>query len=183
MLGDNHLVAEGDQWGRGYRARWSLETTSGWVTRRLVVDVTGDGWTRHLELIRDDLGAWQSRTATTGSQPEAFAAPGLAKPEDLREALDCDLGLCPLTNTMPIRRLGLLEGTVPLTPLMMAWVEMPSLAVIASDQYYASHSRKQVRYVSGTREVDVLLSVDDHGVVTHYPGLASSGASEQSAGP
>ena len=54
----------------------------------------------------------------------------------------------------------------------MAWVEMPSLRVIASDQYYASHSPGHVRYASGTRGVDVVLTVDSDGVVIDYPELA-----------
>ncbi len=33
-------------------------------------------------------------------------------PMTIASALDCDLGLCPATNTMPIRRLGLLDADV-----------------------------------------------------------------------
>ena len=80
--------------------------------------------------------------------------------------------MCPLTNTMPIRRLGLLEAPVASTPLIMAWVDMPSLQVIASDQYYGSIDRRTVHYASGTRGVDVELQVDEDGVVVVYPDLA-----------
>ena len=80
--------------------------------------------------------------------------------------------MCPLTNTMPIRRLGLLEAHVASTQLIMAWVDMPSLQVIASDQYYGSIDRRTVHYASGTRGVDVELQVDDDGVVVVYPDLA-----------
>ena len=61
---------------------------------------------------------------------------------------------------------------MPSTPLVMAWVDMPSLQVIASDQYYASHDATTVSYSSSTRNVDVLLSVDTDGVVLNYPNLA-----------
>ena len=73
---------------------------------------------------------------------------------------------------MPIRRLALLETQVPKTQLIMAWIDMPSLQVIASDQYYSSIDAKTVRYASGTRGVDVELEVDGDGVVIHYPDLA-----------
>jgi len=52
---------------------------------------------------------------------------------------------------MTIRRLELLEAQVPKTRLIMAWIDMPSLEVIASDQYYSSIDAKTVRYASGTR--------------------------------
>lgn len=170
---DDQLDAHGTQEAQGYEATWSLETTHGWVTARLVVDVVGDGWTRHLELTRDDLRTWRSQTHTSGHQPTGLREPGIAEPAALVGALDCDLGLCPLTNTMPIRRLNLQSGQVPDTPLLMAWVDMPSLAVIPSHQVYASLDREHVRYVSRTRDVDVALSVDEHGVVVDYPGLAT----------
>lgn len=61
---------------------------------------------------------------------------------------------------------------VPETPLIMAWIDMPSLQVIASDQYYSSIDSLKVRYASGTRGVDVELEVDEDGVVVHYPDMA-----------
>ena len=53
-----------------------------------------------------------------------------------------------------------------------AWIDIPSLQVIASDQYYSSVDAETVRYESGTRGVDVELEVDGDGVVVHYPDLA-----------
>ena len=73
---------------------------------------------------------------------------------------------------MPIRRLTLLETQVPKTQLIMAWIDIPSLQVIASDQYYSSVDAETARYESGTRGVDVELEVDGGGVVVHYPDLA-----------
>ena len=49
---------------------------------------------------------------------------------------------------------------------------MPSLQVIASDQYYSSIDSHKVRYASGTRGVDVELEVDEDGVVVYYPDMA-----------
>ncbi len=77
-----------------------------------------------------------------------------------------------MTNHMPIRRLDLLSRRVEQQALVMAWVDRPSLAVIASDQYCANATDHRVRYVSGTRHVDVELTVDEVGMVIHYPDLA-----------
>lgn len=101
------------------------------------------------------------------------ARPGIENAADLNDALDCDLGLCPVTNTMPIRRLGLLASDLPETPLVMAWVEVPSLRVIRSDQVYASAAPGNVRYRSYSRDFSAELSVDADGIVIDYPGLAT----------
>ena len=62
--------------------------------------------------------------------------------------------------------LGLAWGAI------RAWIDIPSLQVIASDQYYSSVDAETVRYESGTRGVDVELEVDGDGGVVHYPDLA-----------
>ena len=166
------LTASGTQVGEGYEATWELSAVENWVTQNVEVNVVGDGWERHLELTRTEDGEWTSTTKESGTQPNGLPSPGIVQPADLETALDCDLGLCPLTNTMPIRRLGLLEEDVSKTPLIMAWIDMPSLQVIASDQYYSSIDSHKVRYASGTRGVDVELEVDEDGVVVHYPDMA-----------
>lgn len=166
------LTASGVQYGDGYEATWELRTAENWVTERVSVNVEGDGWGRSLELFRSEQGVWSAETNEEGAQPEDLPSPGIVQSADLKAALDCDLGLCPLTNTMPIRRLTLLETQVPKTQLIMAWIDIPSLQVIASDQYYSSVDAETVRYESGTRGVDVELEVDGGGVVVHYPDLA-----------
>ena len=50
-------------------------------------------------------------------------------------ALDCDLQMSPLTNSMPVLRDGLLAGGSA-HDYVMAWVALPSLTVTASRQRY-----------------------------------------------
>lgn len=171
-LADDHLTATGRQICTEYTAGWSLRTSRRWITEQVTVEVEAAGWSRTLQLQRTADGDWSDHTTMTGRQPADWPRPGIAPGTDLSEAFDCDLGLCPATNTMPILRLGLLHRTVPRTPLIMAWIDMPSLRVIASDQYYASASSSSVAYSSGTRGVDVTLGVDRDGIVMDYPQLA-----------
>jgi hypothetical protein len=155
-----------------YRLDYQLTTVDRYVTARLVVRAQGQGWRRALELERAVPGTWSCRT-------EAEGAPDLAVPGgDLAAvsgALDCDLGLSPLTNSMPVLRHGLHEagGSVD---FLMAWVSVPDLTVHASRQRYTFVRREPgariVRFESldGTFVADI--SFDHHGVVLDYPGIA-----------
>lgn len=116
---------------------------------------------RSLELFRSEQGVGSVETNEEGAQPEDLPSPGIVQSADLKAALDCDLGLCPLTITMPIRRLTLLETQVPKTQLIMTWIDIPSLQVIASDQYYSSVDAetayiKYARTASGGVSVQVV---------------------------
>jgi hypothetical protein len=73
---------------------------------------------------------------------------------------------------MPIRRLRLLDEDISEVPLVMAWVDVPSLRVIRSDQVYGSAGQGRVRYLSYSRDFHAELTVDDDGVIIDYPGLA-----------
>lgn len=174
-LGRDSLDAAGGSVTDTWVSSWSLRTGPGWVTRELVVATSGPGWRRTLWLRRADDGAWRAEASADGSAE--LAEPGLADPNALAGALDCDLGLCPLTNTMPVLRLGLLQHPVPDTGLLMAWVDMPSLAVRAGRQVYGSAApdlrlRHQVDCTSEDSAVPARLTVEPNGLVLDYPGLA-----------
>lgn len=174
-LRDDSMRAIGSSRTSWFASAWELDVAPGWITRRLVVTSRGFGWSRTLELARSETGAWTADASHSGTSE--LPTPGLAPVTDLTRAVDCDLGLCPVTNTMPIRRLGVLGGGVAETHLVMAWVDMPSLRVIRSDQVYASgaptDAARRVHYQSFSRDFSAHLSVDDDGLVIDYPGLAS----------
>lgn len=180
-LGADRLDALGVSRTTDYVVSWSLETAAEWITSRLDVSVTGRGFTRWLVLRRDGSGRWTSEGRTHGTEVfhgERMAAPGIANADALEGALDCDLALCPLTNTMPILRLGALRG-VEETELTMAWVDLPSLEVRPSRQVYsADHpydpaaGRATVRYRSADRGFVADLGVDEDGLVIDYPRVA-----------
>ncbi|MFC8733498.1 putative glycolipid-binding domain-containing protein [Luteimicrobium sp. NPDC057192] len=159
-----------------YALSWTLVTGPGWVTRRLDVAVRGltpqgAPWSRDLVLERGDDGRWRCDASAAGTLDAP--PPGLPDPAVLDDAVDCDLGLCPATNTMPALRVGVLDADVAPTDLVMAWVEVPSLRVAADRQTYAGavvDGRRVARYASDRYTVDLTLDAD--GVVTRYPGLA-----------
>ena len=172
-LAHDRLSGHGVSLTPSYASSWQLDVGAGWVTRSLHVSVQGRGWGRSLALIHDGDGGWMADASGWGDT--ALEPPGLQEPESLRGAIDCDLALCPVTNTMPIRRLGFLEHAVPDTTLVMAWVEMPSLRVLRSDQVYATgpaEAGRSVRYANSGGDFQADLMVDDDGIVVDYPHLA-----------
>ena len=169
------LAAAGASVADAWTSAWSLEVGPGWITRRLAVRTQGPGWARSLALTRGEDGRWTAEATDEGDVD--LPPPGLARADDLDRALDCDLGLNPLTNTMPIRRLGLLRQRVPETELLMAWVDVPSLAVVGSRQVYGSSDGSlrlghEVDYFSQDRGFHSRLSVEGDGLVLEYPQLA-----------
>ena len=155
------LSAEGQQVGlrpRPYSVRYRLETAERFVTARLTAESRWDGGTAALDLRRDGERGW--------------TVDGAPRP-DLADALDLDLAACPLTNTMPILRHALHRGPGD-HEFLMAFIELPSLRVVASRQRY-THLRSLpggaalVQYRSGSFESE--LTIDAEGFVVDYPRL------------
>lgn len=142
-----------------YWLSYELDTGGDYVTRRLSVRVEDAGRVRELDVRRSATGGW-----TVDGHPRP----------DLEGALDCDLGLCPLTNSMPVLRHSLHRDTGE-HGFLMAWVSVPDLAVRPSRQTYTHLARTgsggaRVRYASGDFTADVEFDAD--GLVVDYPDLA-----------
>jgi hypothetical protein len=157
-----------------YRVDYELDAPDRFVTRSLRLHAAGEGWSRRLELTRDQHGVWDAQRDEEGPaelDPEPLDADGLS------DALDCDLAFSPLTNLMPIRRERLNAGPGD-AELVMAWVTVPELSVHASRQRY-EHVRvggegAVVRFVDlGLFQgFTAELELDRDGLVAFYPGLA-----------
>ncbi len=161
-----------------YRLDYTLETVPPFVTARLVVKSRGDAWARSLDLRRASSGAWEE----TWNEEGRPGVPLRRERTDLAAlsgALDVDLGLSPLFNTMPVLRHGLLQAGDGSVDLVMAWVSVPDLSVHRSLQRYAF-----VRHLDGGRSVIRFESIASDGIVTDitydadgfvvdYPGIAT----------
>jgi hypothetical protein len=156
---DQRLAARGTQIGMDpepYELRYELVTEERFVTQRLTLSASGEGWDRRLELGRGTDGTW-----TANSEPL----------EEVAGALDCDIANSPLTNTMPVLRDGLLEGGEP-RDYVMAWVAVPDLTVRRSEQRYEPLDDRLVRYVSLDSDFVSELEYDADGFVVNYPQMA-----------
>lgn len=163
-----------------YTCRYELRTDPGWTTAHFDVAAEGAGWARSVRL-ELAAGTWRVTTSEQGDLDTVLSAaghagaglPGSEDPDLLYGAFDVDLGGSPLTNTLPVRRLGLHEPNAEVGMahrLNVAWVLLPSLEVVQADQIYTALGDGRVRYASETFSVD--FTVDDDGFVVDYPGLA-----------
>jgi hypothetical protein len=148
-----------------YELGYDVRTGSRFVTDELVVEVTRAGDVRRLRLTRSSTGAWD---ADLNGEPVPLP--------DLGAALDCDLGRCPTTNSMPVLRERLLVRDEPVD-FVMALVDVPALVVHRSRQRYEpigtqSDRSRLIRFVSLDSEFRSELTFDADGLVIDYPQLA-----------
>jgi hypothetical protein len=157
-----------------YRLEYTLVTEAGFVTTRVSVRTVANGWNRRLELLRGG-GGWSATVAEHGAV--ALPPPG-GDTAQLGAALDADLGLSPMFNTMPVLRHNLHE-VAGQRDLLMVWISVPDLAIHRSRQRYMHLARRSaeeraVRFESldaGSRfSAEVVFEGD--GLVLDYPGIA-----------
>lgn len=149
LSGSVVLAWEGTPW----RIAYVIELDATGRTRRLTIEADGfedDSPSRvGILLEADGNGRWSRDGAVLIDDPDA---------------LDCDLGFSPSTNTLPIRRLGLAIGET--REIAVAWVFFPSFEIVLGRQSYERLDQRTWRYRSAGFEAD--LTVDDDGLVDAY---------------
>jgi uncharacterized protein len=128
-----------------------VECDLNWRFRRATIEVLGG---RRMELALSPADGW----TRDGVSLRGFG-----------EAKEIDFVATPFTNTLPIRRLGLVPGQS--ADIVTAWIDFPSLEISPDRQRYTCLRQNLYRYEaldgSFTREIEV----DDDGFVVDYPGL------------
>lgn len=175
QLAPERLRAEGVAIGSrpvAYRLDYDVETAAGFVTSRLSVTSRGEGWSRTLDLRRSEVGIWSVVTEEDGDLDLPSSG---GDPTSFADALDCDLGLSPVTNLLPILRHDLLSGAGPVE-LVTAWVSVPNLSVRPDGQRYSylrgGPDHHVVRYEATDGSFAADITVDREGLVIDYPGIA-----------
>lgn len=126
-----------------------LEATSGWEFTGLLLRV-GE---RRLEVRRTQ---------------EGWTVDGRSRP-DLEDAREVDISVSPLSNTLPIRRLGLAVGES--ADITTAYISVPELTVTTDPQRYTRTGDKEYLYESRDSDFHRTVTVDGAGLVVDYPGL------------
>ncbi|GAB3607165.1 hypothetical protein GCM10027413_25740 [Conyzicola nivalis] len=131
--------------------RYAIDTDASWATRtvRLATDSSS------LVLFADGHGNW---TEGDGRLLDRLAG-----------AIDVDITATPLTNTLPIWRLGL--GVGESADIVTAYIALPGLTVTADPQRYTRLDERSYRFESRDSDFHRDITVDDAGFVVDYPGL------------
>ena len=176
---DDTLTASGIAIGSDpvpYRLDYSLRTGPSFVTAEVEVSSRGEGWKRSLKLVRSKAGEWNAETATVGEAP--LPPPG-GDTQLVDGALDPDLGLSPLFNSMPVLRHGVHDGG-SVDDFLMVWISVPDLAIHPSPQRYTyletlADGNRLVRFESAGEGEDFVADIvfAANGLVVDYPGIAT----------
>ena len=125
-----------------------------------------DWQTASLELSLDQAGS--RRSLTLRRSGEGWVTDAGQEHAQLEGCIDVDLSITPSTNTLPIRRLNLAVGES--AEVTAAWVRFPALDVQPLRQRYTRLAPDRYLYESLESDFTAELTVDDLGLVTHYPG-------------
>lgn len=139
-----------------FSASYDLVTDESGVTRRLSLRTSMAAGERQMSISRDEEGVWM---VDNGSQHQRSTFAG---------ALDVDVVLSPLFNTLPIRRFDM-NSTSEDIEVPVVYVKLLDLSVDAAS----------ITYSSGPDGIHVLspvssssVRIDGDGFVLDYPGLA-----------
>ncbi len=133
--------------------QYTIRCTNDWRTASC--QVAYETTDRKIELdIHANDGRW-----SLNSEPVAAVA----------GSVDIDLAFSPMTNLLPIRRLGLKVGES--ATITVAWLRFPDFDLHPLQQTYTRLANRAFRFetLEGTFSRD--LTVDEFGAIVHYPGL------------
>jgi hypothetical protein len=136
---------------RSCRLDYAIACDPQWRTLSAVVSGWGGEQDVEVEVTREDSGLWWLN--------------GREIPE-LAGVVDVDLNFSPVTNTLPIRRLGLEVGQS--APVRAAWLRFPSFALEPLEQSYARIGTNLYHYESAGGRFVASVEVDEMGMVTDY---------------
>lgn len=138
--------------------RFSVIADRAWLTRTVFVEVLADDGLERVTLSVDGLGEW-----TLDGRPWP----------ELRGCTDVDVSATPLTNALPVNRLGLPVGGE--ASVDVAWLDVPSLAVHRVRQVYRrgpDDARGLATYTYADPTYGEFgITVDRAGLVVAYQGL------------
>ena len=141
--------------GAPLHVEYVIECGPSFETRAVSVAIEGEAGRRTLALQAETAGVWRH---------DGHVVPALVG------CIDVDLGLSPSTNTLPIRRLGLLDlppGTA--REVTAAWIGFPGLELEALPQRYPRLEGRRLRYEGLASGFTAEIEVDEDGLVVEYP--------------
>jgi len=142
-----------DEKGTEHVIRYKLTCRADWSVRDLIIN--SDVAAKPLELHGDGNGSWTNKDGEVLKQ--------------LQGCIDVDFQATPLTNILPIRRLG--SDHSERVRVRMVYILFPDLQFYAVDQYYTKIGENRWRFEQPIDDFTAEIEVDEVGLVQDYPGL------------
>jgi uncharacterized protein len=159
IIADSIILGVHEQ--KPFHINYEIQCNAQWRLQAVHVSLLS-GSPQSLHLFIDNEGTW----TTEGGE----------KISSLQGCLDVDISGTPFTNTLPIRRLALQQGSV--ATLRMAYIMIPELQMKVTEQCYTCLDVTPVggryRFESlkdGMSSFTAELPLDKDGLVLDYPGL------------
>ncbi|HEY3072455.1 MAG TPA: putative glycolipid-binding domain-containing protein [Candidatus Limnocylindrales bacterium] len=137
--------------GGAQRFDYELELDAAAATRRAQITAVLPERTEVFDIATDAAGSWWRSGKLVLEDPDAF---------------DVDLGFSPVTNSLPIWRLGLRVGEC--REITALWLQYPELRLVPARQTYERLGDLSYRYASGSFEAVIRVFPD--GLVEDYVG-------------
>ena len=159
---DDEILADGIVIGVeenvSFRIRYQITCDLRWQVRSVIVESLEENGPT-IRLASDSLGNWTDESGNTA--PEFIGC------------FDVDLTATPFTNTLPIRRLGLLPGESD--EIQVVYFSIPEMQVSVKRQRYTcletNGTRGKYKFESMDDGFTAVITVDADGLVEDYPQL------------
>ena len=145
--------------GRPFRINYVVQCDRSWQLQSFDLMLWhGREPVQHRNGIRTADGQWAGGRDSIGAFPEFDGC------------TEIDIEATPFTNTLPIRRLGLTVGES--AEIQVLYISVPDLSIKPVRQRYTRLADgRTYRYESLASGFTAVITVDDDGLVTDYPGL------------
>lgn len=134
------------------RVDYDIECSANWHTREVLISMEHGIRSERLNLTCDTQLQWRRDGVRVAA---------------LDGCEDVDLNVTPSTNTLPIRRLGLVIGER--REVTAAWIRFPQLIIEPLEQVYERIGDRLYRYSSSGGAFTAELIVDQFGLIMNYP--------------
>ena len=156
VYADSIVIATHD--GVPSRLHYKIACTDDWRVFYVYLTSLGE-YSYHFRLQNDGNGHWKDKSGTPFPQFD--------------DCFDVDISSTPFTNTLPIRRLDLAVGQSAEIPML--YIDVLEQKVERTIQRY-THLEKTAggslyKFESPDANFTAFISVDEHSLVTDYPGL------------
>jgi uncharacterized protein len=138
-----------------YTVEYFIATNQHGATTQVSIKRHVDNGSSELSLTSDGNGCWKNN--------EGQLIP------DFDGCMDPDISLTPFTNTLAINRLKLKHDEIQ--QIKVVYFDILNHQVTPALQNYRRLTKDTVHFETAEKDFEVIIQIDEHGLVIDYPGL------------